>query len=237
MTGKEQKRLLEEQKTAIAEETERMAERIEREHMTISLCRDISELTDKRLKILSSGKTILHRFYIETSQLLGLPLNGVKNLRTINRFYENADNGLDKQCIEYVLGKNSISITAKIAGVLERCTNEEKTGLLCGKIMPTALIETVRSRSAPSCKTFEELQQEIRDPDAAGNLKLSDTAKLFDYAVEQIEKTVERLITGEYAETFREKDAVSRKIIRERCADLEYVVKVVLSLTDNTQNS
>lgn len=140
-------------------------------------------------------------------------------------------NKLNNLCIEKMLEQGcSVSQIQKTACKLRYCTDKDKKYLLNGTITPKELRDRACVSSDVTQLSFEDIYAEIKDVSAIKELRLSDTAGLFEFAVSSLEDAVQTLLSDRYIVTFEEDNKELKDNIADCCNRLDKIIKVITSL-------
>lgn len=140
-------------------------------------------------------------------------------------------NKLNNACIEkMLLCEISVSQICKTACKLRYCTDKDKKSLLDGKITPKELCDKAYESSDEGQLSFEDIYAEMKDVTAIKEVYLSDTARLFEFAVGSLEDYVQTILSDKYLTTFEEDDKKSKDNIADCCERLNRISKVITSL-------
>lgn len=127
------------QQKMIAQEVTLLKSVLEKQTLTIALCKQMVELANKQA-ILDKGKKKLETTYRDVSRLLNLPDRGVKDSKTILSCYNKlVKSDINEKCVVKVITEKSISQAARIISALNYCDDNDKELYINGNISSSEL--------------------------------------------------------------------------------------------------
>lgn len=127
----------------------------------------------------------------------------------------------------------SIETYRKVCTAFKSASQQQIDDLLSGRIKSKTLINDVLSakhKQSNANRSFDEIYSEIKDIYSTKDNHFKNTAELLERGVDYLDNIIERLLSDEYIDTFKENDVEAHESVIESLNRLEQIKNVISSL-------
>lgn len=160
--------------------------------------------------------------------------NAVTIYNNIQEYFKQGYTDLvDKLSVYIETHPLSIETYRKVCTALKSASPQQIENFFSGKIKSKTLINDVLSakhKQSNTNRSFDEIYSEIKDIYSVQDNHLKNTAELLERGIDYLDNIIERILSDEYIDTFKENDTESHASIINSLDRLNQIENVISSL-------